>query len=357
VSAPSSSPTCQTPSCNSAVVVVPSPQCIYTSSGSCSSTGLPCGTLGTYTTTWTKSPDSAANCVGYAPQTTTKSASELCTATPCSPCSYSAWSPTSTPASVTGCKMGSQTISRTATNNGANDCTGPVSSSVPVGISDTSKCSPCSYSAWSPTSTPASVTGCKMGSQTISRTATNNGANDCTGPVSSSVPVGISDTSKCSPCSYGTIDTSSLTPCSVPCGGGTQSGSLFVLNNNGNSSCSPMTSTQSCNTQSCPPPIRHHSIPPPVGRLTPVFSDFSIPKYRIRTPAPASKASTSAPNNYYMDNTVPNDTYAPFAPASSVSYSSCQTDKNLLDNDNLDKFKTLILSAVDNYQRNTNCNT
>jgi hypothetical protein len=46
---------------------------------------------------------------------------------------------------------------------------------------------------------PVTVTGCKTGIQTIARTATDGGKGDCTAPVSSTVPVGTTDTSQCPP--------------------------------------------------------------------------------------------------------------------------------------------------------------
>jgi hypothetical protein len=123
-----------------------------------------------------------------------------------------------------------------------------------------------------------------------------------------------------------------------------------------------MSSTQSCNTKPCAAAaaaVKYHSIPPPVGRLTPVFSNFEIPKYRIRPPttnvASALFASAPVPSNYNNNIQVASDVYAPFAPANSVSYSSCQTNDNLLNSDSLDKFKDLILNAVSNYQRNVSC--
>ena len=93
-----------------------------------------------------------------------------------------------------------------------------------------------------------------------------------------------------------------------------------------------------------PQTIQYHSIPPPVGRLTPVFSNYEIPKNIINPPAPVTSP-------------VPSDAYAPFSPANSVPYSSCQKNDSLINSENLDKFKNLILSAVDNYKINTNCNT
>ena len=195
-------PTCQASACA---------QCIYTSSGSCSTEGVPCGKLGTNTITWTKSPLSNSDCVGTAPPTSIDTYSSYCPAVPCPPCRYGDWAPSTTAATVTGCKTGIQTIVRTATNNGANDCTAPVSSYVPVGLSDTSKCPTCSYSSWSPASTPATISGCKTGIQTIVRKATDGGKGDCTAPISSYVPVGLSDTSKCPTCSY-----SSWSPASTP---------------------------------------------------------------------------------------------------------------------------------------------
>jgi hypothetical protein len=134
---------------------------------------------------------------------------------------------------------------------------------------------------------------------------------------------------------------------------------LLVTDTNGNSSCSPMSSTQSCNTKPCANAVavKYHSIPPPVGRLTPVFSNFEIPKYRIRPPTVVSPLVSSAPvpSNYNNNIPVASDVYAPFAPANSVSYSSCQTNNSLLDSESLDKFKDLILNAVSNYQKNVSC--
>jgi Thrombospondin type 1 domain len=311
----------------------------------------------------------------------------------CAPCTYGTWTPTGDP-TITGCKTASQTQTRTAVDNGKGDC-GPTTQTVTVPSTDTSKCAPCTYGTWTPTGDPT-ITGCKTASQTQTRTAVDNGKGDC-GPTTQSVPVPSNDisqcppcqysdwvdsspctapcnggtktqsrtvlnsygrgdcnigliqtipcnTQSCAPCTYGAIDTSTLTPCSTPCGGGTQSGKLLVTNSNGNSSCSPMTSTQSCNTLPCAPPIHYHSIPPPVGRLTPVFSNFEIPKYRIRPPAPKIVSTPVASN-----------VYAPFAPANSMAYSSCQENDSLLDSDSLDKFKDLILNAVSNYQKNISC--
>ena len=91
------------------------------------------------------------------------------------------------------------------------------------------------------------------------------------------------------------------------------------------------------------PPIKYHSIPPPVGRLTPVFSNHEIPKYIMNSPDPSASSG-------------PSDAM-PFTPTSSVPYSSCQSNDNFINSENLDKFKNLILNAVDNYQKNTKCNT
>ena len=323
----------------------------------------------------------------------------------CAPCTYGAWTPTGNP-TVTGCKTASQAQSRTAVDNGKGDC-GPTTQTVPVASADTSKCAPCTYSQWTPSGDPT-ITGCKTASQAQTRTATDNGLGDC-GPTTQTISVPTTDISQCppcqysewtdstpctapcnggtktqsrtilntygrgdcnvgliqtvpcnaqscAPCTYGAIDTSTLTPCSAPCGGGTQSGNLLVTDTNGNSSCSPMSSTQSCNTKPCAPPVQYHSIPPPVGRLTPVFSNFEIPKYRIRPPAPNPLvASAPVPSNYNNNIPVASDVYAPFAPANSVSYSSCQTNNSLLDSESLDKFKDLILNAVSNYQKNVSC--
>ena len=120
---------------------------------------------------------------------------------PTTPCTYGSWAPSGT-ASVTGCKTGTQLISRTATDGGKGDCTAPVSSSVPIGLIDTSQCPTCNYGTWTPSGT-ATVTGCKTGIQTISRTATDGGKGDCTAPVSSTVPVGLTDISQCPTCNYG----------------------------------------------------------------------------------------------------------------------------------------------------------
>ena len=95
-----------------------------------------------------------------------------------------------------------------------------------------------------------------------------------------------------------------------------------------------------------PQQIQYHSIPPPVGRLTPVFSNYEIPN-------PPVIMTISTP----ITSPVPSDVYTPFAPANSVPYSSCQTVDRLINSENLDKFKNLILNAVDNYHRNANCNT
>ena len=325
----------------------------------------------------------------------------------CGACTYGAWTPSGNP-TVTGCKTASQVQTRTAVDNGLGDC-GPTTQTIAVPSTDTSKCPPCTYSEWTPSGEPT-ITGCKTASQAQTRTATDNGKGDC-GPTTQTISVPTTDisqcppcqysewtdstpctapcnggtktqsrnilntygrgdcnvgliqtvpcnTQSCAPCTYGAIDTSTLTPCSAPCGGGTQSGNLLVTDTNGNSSCSPMSSTQSCNTKPCATAVavKYHSIPPPVGRLTPVFSNFEIPKYRIRPPAPNPLvASVPVPSNY--NNTIPtaSDVYAPFAPANSVSYSSCQTNNSLLESESLDKFKDLILNAVSNYQKNVSC--
>jgi hypothetical protein len=325
----------------------------------------------------------------------------------CAPCTYSQWTPSGDP-TITGCKTASQAQTRTATDNGKGDC-GPTTQTVPVASADTSKCPPCTYSQWTPSGDPT-ITGCKTASQAQTRTATDNGLGDC-GPTTQTISVPTTDisqcppcqysewtdstpctapcnggtktqsrtilntygrgdcnvgliqtvpcnTQSCAPCTYGAIDTSSLTPCSAPCGGGTQSGNLLVTDTNGNSSCSPMSSTQSCNTKPCATAVavKYHSIPPPVGRLTPVFSNFEIPKYRIRPPAPNPLvASAPVPSNYNNNLPTASDVYAPFAPANSMSYSSCQTNNSLLDSESLDKFKDLILNAVSNYQKNVSC--
>ena len=323
----------------------------------------------------------------------------------CGACTYSEWTPSGDP-TITGCKTATQVQTRTAVDNGKGDC-GPTTQTISVPSTDTSKCGACTYSQWTPSGDPT-ITGCKTATQVQTRTATDNGLGDC-GPTTQTISVPTTDISQCppcqysewadstpctapcnggtktqsrtilntygrgdcnvgliqtvpcniqscAPCTYGTIDTSSLTPCSAPCGGGTQSGNLLVTNTNGNTSCSTMSSTQSCNTLPCAPPIQYHSIPPPVGRLTPVFSNFEIPKYRIRPPAPnLLVASAPVPSNYNNNIPTASDVYAPFAPANSVSYSSCQTNNNLLDSDSLDKFKDLILNAVNNYQKNVSC--
>jgi len=194
--APVPSTTPASPSCSA----TPCPPCAYVSSGSCTASST-CGVQGTLTTTWSPSPSNASNCVGTAPASYTTATSPSCPATPCPPCSYSLWAPSTTPATVTGCKTGIQTITRTATNNGANDCTAPTTSTVPVGITNTSQCPPCSYSAWTP-SGPTTITGCKTGIQAIGRSATDGGKGDCTAPTTSYVPVGSPDASQCPPCSY-----------------------------------------------------------------------------------------------------------------------------------------------------------
>jgi len=324
----------------------------------------------------------------------------------CGACTYGTWTNSGTP-TITGCKTATQAQTRTVVDNGLGNC-GPTTQTVPVASADTSKCPPCTYSEWTPSSDPPTITGCKTASQVQTRTAADNGLGDC-GPTTQAVPIASTDISQCppcqysewtdstpctapcnggtktqartilntygrgdcnvgliqtvpcnaqscAPCTYGAIDTSSLTPCSAPCGGGTQSGNLLVTDSNGNSSCSPMSSTQSCNTKPCAPPVQYHSIPPPVGRLTPVFSNFEIPKYRIRPPAPNPLvASAPVPSNYNNNIPVASDVYAPFAPANSASYSSCQTNNSLLESDSLDKFKDLILNAVSNYQKNVSC--
>ena len=187
--APTASPTCPaTPACCTARDYV------FTASVACPTA---CGTASIYQPgSWSKNANST--CVGGAAAPT---APPTCPATPvCPPCNYSIWSPSGL-ASTTGCKTGIQTITRTATNNGANDCTEPTTSTVPVGVTDTSKCAPCGYTQWSPSGL-ASTTGCKTGIQTLNRTSTDNGKGDCTAPTTSYVPVGTPDASQCAPCGY-----------------------------------------------------------------------------------------------------------------------------------------------------------
>ena len=97
--------------------------------------------------------------------------------------------------------------------------------------------------------------------------------------------------------------------------------------------------------------IKYHSIPPPVGRLTPVFSNYEPPKNIMNSPGPSSGPGPSP-----VPDSGPSDAM-PFTPTSSVPYSSCQSNDNFINSENLDKFKNLILNAVDNYQKNKNCNT
>ena len=86
------------------------PQCIFTSTGTCSATA--CGTTGIYTTQWTKSSNSAANCIGSAPTTP----NTTCIAPACPPCSYGDIN-TST---LTACSSGSQTGELIVTNKNGN---------------------------------------------------------------------------------------------------------------------------------------------------------------------------------------------------------------------------------------------
>ena len=217
-------------------------------------------------------------------------------ASQCAPCGYTPWASSGSVA-TTGCKTGIQTLTRSSTNNGKGDCTAPTTSYVPAGTPDTSQCAPCGYTPWVNNS-PMSITGCLFGSQTQSRTATDNGKDDCTLPLLQTVPVATPNsslcpctydtnwsyspcstpcgggmqtgqtnltpgsgvgcpatiyspqacnTTKCPPCSYGSIDTSSLSPCSVQCGSGTQKGHLLLTNSNYNTSCPVVSSRIPCN--------------------------------------------------------------------------------------------------------------
>ena len=136
----------------------------------------------------------------------------------CPPCTYTPWEPLST--TITGCKKGIQTQFRTAVDGGKGDCNEPITQNINISIpSDTSQCSPCSYTLWTPISTP--VTGCKTATQIFSRTAIDSGKGDCIEPTIKNIPISVpSDTTKCPPCDF--YDYAVVNgPCSVQCGGGT----------------------------------------------------------------------------------------------------------------------------------------
>jgi hypothetical protein len=161
----------------------------------------------------------------------------------CAACTYSDWmdvNPNECP------KCGSSATkhqTRTATNHGANDCIEATTRIVSCGL----PACECIYSSWDD---PPCSKICGGGTRNLKRSIIQqNDTNSCNDTTQNNAPC---PPNPCPPCSYGAIDTSTLTTCSVECGGGTQSGILFVNNKNGNDSCPTKRDSQSCNTQGCP---------------------------------------------------------------------------------------------------------
>ena len=115
-------------------------------------------------------------------------------------CSYTPWSTMSVP--VTGCKTGYQYQTRNAIDSGKGDCIAPTTQNVPVSIpSETSQCSPCSYTPW--TNNDYTITGCKTGIISQTRNAIDSGKGDCIAPTTQNIQGEfLNDTSLCAPCTY-----------------------------------------------------------------------------------------------------------------------------------------------------------
>ena len=220
-------PTCNAGTCS---------ECTFTSSDSpCSATA--CGTSGTITRSYNvnNSP-----CHG----STTKASEKIaCNAPACVACTYSDWADVY----PTGCpNCGANATkhqTRTATNNGANDCNQPTTRIVSCGV----PACECAYSAWDD---PPCSKSCGGGTRNLKRSIIQqNDTNSCNDTTQNNAPC---PPNPCPPCTYGAIDQSTLNACSAECGGGTQTGYLLVSNKNGNDNCPTKMDTQSCNTQGCP---------------------------------------------------------------------------------------------------------
>jgi len=200
-------------------------------------------------------PNECPNCGSNATKTQTRDATDhggndciepktrkvSCGLPPCE-CVYGEWDnpPCSKP-----CGGGTRTLTRSVIKQ--ND-SGTCKDTTKNDQCNTQACPPCNYGDMDKNTLSNCSKSCGGGTQTGNLLVVDKNGNE-----SCPVQVGTQpcNTQACPPCDYGAIDTSTLTTCSVECGGGTQTGNLFVTNKNGNDSCPTKTGTQSCNTQGC----------------------------------------------------------------------------------------------------------
>ena len=81
---------------------------------------------------------------------------------------------------------------------------------------------------------------------------------------------------------------------------------------------------------------------------------------QTRTTTDGGKGDCLLPTTQTTEVKVNDDSlcvYAPFAPANAPSYSSCNTNNNLIESENLNKFKKFVSNAISNISKNSNkCN-
>jgi len=158
------------------------------------------------------------------------------------PCSYSEWNDSGS-CSV-NCGGGTKKQTRTATNNGANDCNEPTTQNVPCNTQACPPPPPCNYSEWNDTSTcPSCGTDQTKSQMRAATTTTCTGDQKQTRTISCDIPA-------CPTCNYGKW--SEYSTCSKPCNGGTQTRTR-TKNPIGSIQCNEISETINCNTQTCPP--------------------------------------------------------------------------------------------------------